>query len=333
MKTIFAYVLVSDYTDYYWEQTLMSIYSIKLHHSNPKIVLVVDNITYDSLTGKRDAIIQYCSNIIKVDLPIKYNKVQRSRYLKTKLRHLIDGDYLFIDTDTIICSSLKEIDLWKEDIAAVLDNHGDKYSTFTENWIKDKINKMNWNDIVNVPHFNSGILYVKDTPNTRAFYEVWHSYWNECYENNIYIDQLSLRKTCKHLKYSIKELDGTWNCQIRYPKGQFFLNDAKVLHYQSSDLNYIYEIFNEITFLKIKYKGNISEEIHKMIESPKQYCKNKKLMISGTQIDFVQSPMYEIFIQFPIFFKIITYISLIYQKIKVSIWNIKNKLINIIVKL
>jgi len=39
-------------------------------------------------------------------VPEELNQVQRSRYLKTTLRSILTGDYLFVDTDTVFASLL-----------------------------------------------------------------------------------------------------------------------------------------------------------------------------------------------------------------------------------
>ena len=77
-----------------------------------RITIVVDKETSDSFIGNRRAINEYVSEIITVDVPVQYNQMQKSRFLKTTLREIVTGDYLFIDTDTVITSDLSEIDSW-----------------------------------------------------------------------------------------------------------------------------------------------------------------------------------------------------------------------------
>ena len=58
-----------------------------------------------------------------VNVPEHYNKVQTSRYLKTSLRQTVEGDFLFIDSDTIITDSLADADSLTGNVMMVLDYH------------------------------------------------------------------------------------------------------------------------------------------------------------------------------------------------------------------
>lgn len=61
MKTKIAYVLVSDESDTYLEQTIISLYSLRLYNPNVTVVLVVDDITDLTIKGKRCKILEYIS--------------------------------------------------------------------------------------------------------------------------------------------------------------------------------------------------------------------------------------------------------------------------------
>ena len=49
-------------------------------------------------------------NIVMRKFSEEINNRERSRSLKTNLRHIVSGDYLFIDTDTIITGDLSFVD-------------------------------------------------------------------------------------------------------------------------------------------------------------------------------------------------------------------------------
>ena len=123
MKTRIVYVVVSDETDIFLEQALLSIFSLRRHNPNVIVELVLDQATNDSIIGKRSEIKKYVNKITIIEVSTKYNKGQRSRWIKTNLRNLIEGDFLFIDTDTIITDSLEGIDDFEGDIGAVKDKH------------------------------------------------------------------------------------------------------------------------------------------------------------------------------------------------------------------
>ena len=120
MQTKIIYTLVSENSDYYLEQALISVYSLRKHNPEATVELVVDKDTAATLVEKRSKIKEYVTSIVEIDVPREYDKKRRSRFLKTNLRQLVKGDYLFIDCDTVICGKLDEIDAFDGDLAAEL---------------------------------------------------------------------------------------------------------------------------------------------------------------------------------------------------------------------
>ena len=110
MKTKIVYVLISSENDLYLEQAWLSLYSLRLHNPTTHVSVLVDESTQSSLVGKREGFKKLPTEIIVIDTPKDYTPVQRSRYIKTTARKYISGDFLFIDTDTIITDRLDELD-------------------------------------------------------------------------------------------------------------------------------------------------------------------------------------------------------------------------------
>ena len=120
MKTKIVYAVSSDEQDIYLEQTVLSVFSLKRHNPDAVVEFVVDERTDKTIVGKRELILQYVNKKIVVEVPESYDKKQTSRFLKTNLRQYIDGDFLFIDSDTVIADSLADIDSFDGDIGAVI---------------------------------------------------------------------------------------------------------------------------------------------------------------------------------------------------------------------
>ena len=154
--------------------------------------------------------------------------MQASRFLKTNLRKLVDGDYLFIDTDTIICDKLDSIDQIDADIALVADCN--RNLMLDESAVVERCKNAGFTNIEGQPYFNSGVMFVRDTPTSHEFYEEWYRQWLYSSNKGIYLDQPSMNYSNIQLGYPIKELSGVWNCQI-YFNGWNFLSRSKILHY------------------------------------------------------------------------------------------------------
>ena len=123
MKTKIVYVVTCSEKNTYLEQAMLSVYSARLHNPTAEIYVVTDKESADSITGKRSEIKKYLTNILVFDTPKEFNAMKKSRFLKTNLRELIKGDFIYIDTDTVICQPLDEVDDIKEDVSGVANRH------------------------------------------------------------------------------------------------------------------------------------------------------------------------------------------------------------------
>ena len=160
MKTKLVYVLTCAPDKYYIEQALISAFSARYHNPDAHIALIVDRPTNELLVGRRAELLNYLTERIIVDVPEKYNTVQASRWLKTNVRNLIDGDFLFIDCDTIVVSSLEEVDDFSCQMCATMDCHRlvSSYSLSERNQLVYNANKCGW-DFTNVDKYrSSGVL-------------------------------------------------------------------------------------------------------------------------------------------------------------------------------
>lgn len=274
MKTKIVYVLTSNEKDLLLEQLLLSLYSLRHYNPSSEVYLVVDQDTFSTIKGPRNAVREYLTDVIAIKTPEEYNNMLRSRWLKTSLREHIKGDYLFIDSDTIITDSLEECDNWNFDIASVIDRHipVDKAHQYYD-LIIDNAKKTGWqfekNDAF---YFNSGVMFVKDNQTTHSFFKKWHEYWIQGIEKKVYQDQPTLGRTNKEFGYLMHELNGMWNCQV-LANGIKFLNNSKIVHYfnaerQSQRKSIFYLPSNKELYQEIKNSGFVlDDKIKEMIEN------------------------------------------------------------------
>ena len=124
MKTKLIYVLTCSESGTYIEQALMSIWSARHHNPDAHIVLLTDDKTDRLLTGTRGGLLDYVTEKIVVPFVDENASMMfRSRWIKTSARELVEGDFLFIDCDTIVCKSLAEIDGFQCEMGAVWESH------------------------------------------------------------------------------------------------------------------------------------------------------------------------------------------------------------------
>ena len=231
MKTKLVYVLTCAPEKHYIEQALMSVFSARHWNPDAHIVLLVDDLTDRLLTGKRAEVMEFVSE--KIIVPFEDDSLSmmyRSRFIKTSVRQRIDGDFLFIDCDTIVCKSLNDIDSFDMEVGAVFESHLPVNAYCRELYEKSvAVNSKLGVDLdAEGQYFSSGVLYVKETPQTHRFYQTWHRNWLEGLEVGVTIDQPSLAKTNRDNGHIINRIPDTYNC-ILFTRNSF-TEQSHILH-------------------------------------------------------------------------------------------------------
>jgi len=296
MKTKIVYCIVSDPTDYYYEQLLISLYSLRKHNPKAYVEVLCDEVTYSTLTGERTKLFEYCDIVTPIQTPNGWRKVERSRYLKTNLRSLTQGDYLFIDTDTVICKPLDEVDELTCDLGAVYDVHLERtveesLRTHSERWLNTHAIMANV-DVFGMQHFNSGVLYVKDNASTHQFYERWNDLYQGFLKSGVKIDQLSFAVANHESGNIIEPLCGTFNCQAHTQLAKRYINEAFIIHYICNSDNFI--ITSPWLLDVIKETGTIPITVRRIVDSPMKFFNHRSKILEGEELDYLNSFLYKI---------------------------------------
>ena len=231
MQTKLVYVLTCAPEATYIEQALIAVYSARYWNQSAHIVLIVDDKTNEQLVGKRGEILDYISEKIVVSFDADKNMHYRSRWLKTKVRELVNGDLLFIDSDTIIQKSLDEIDSCEYDIAMVPDEHSPiaEYPESLMLSLKESTSKLGYDILKEDLYFNSGVIYSKDTDVSHELWHKWHECWLEGVSKGVNIDQAALGKANMLCNHPIKKLDDVWNTLVYM--NPIFIREGFILHF------------------------------------------------------------------------------------------------------
>ena len=253
MKTKLVYVLASTPENNYCDQALLSVFTARHYNPSVEIILVVDDQTNILFTGKREEILNYISEKIVVNLDSDLTMMDKSRWLKTSVRNLVNGDFLFIDCDTLITQSLEEIDKCEYPIAAVPESHL-PIKSFNKH-LYEKVDglssKLGWNIEEEQYYFSSGVIYVKDLPQNYELFDKWHRYWKVGRDKGVSIDQPSFAKANIVMGRPVKILDGIWNC-VMYTHVAFSYS-SKILHFCSfRNMSYVFE---DRFLEKVKHEG------------------------------------------------------------------------------
>lgn len=298
MKTKIVYVLVSSPKDIYLEQAYISMYSVKYYMPDAHITLLTDKQTEASFTNVRKKELKYTDEIISINIDNKYSAQQRSRILKTSVRKYVKGDFLFIDTDTIIVKPLYDIDSIEADIAACWDTHAPFSLNPYRTMCLDHGKKLKWPIEKEKTYFNSGVIYVKDSKLAHEFYDLWNKTLFEGYKEKVFMDQPSFAKTNYMLNHSIKTLPDIWNCELKH--GIRFLKDAFIVHYLCTNVpkNNDHQVFllneKQIFLDIIQNDAEIPTIINEVIKDPFKGIYRITHVFAGNDIYFFHSELFNL---------------------------------------
>ncbi len=295
MNTQIIYTLVSSERDCFLEELWVSLYSLRLFHPAVSVKVLVDEPT-NAYMARFPKLCDMITDIVVVPVPEEYNAKQRSREIKTTVRNVIDGAYLFIDTDTVICKPLDAIDNLTCDIAAVPDGHlplAELMFSPTEG-----IKSIFGVDISDSEYwFNSGVMYVADNDTARAFYKSWNKNWTfSCFQKGNSQDQPALSVTNKEFGGLITRLDGIYNAQVAMSLKYFA--DAAIVHWWHMSFieNQDYSpYFSLQVYKEVKENGGITPHVEELIRNCKQSFVSPTMPVGKEHIYFLFSPAGKIF--------------------------------------
>ena len=299
MKTKLVYVITSSLDDVYWEEGWVSAWSARYHNPEAHIVLVCDKDTLDTAEGSyRAKSLELFDEKITVDFNPETGNKQRSRWIKTNLREYVKGDFLFIDTDTVITDKLDEIDDWDIDIGMVYD-----LNRITPTPFHKKLFEKAYQQSLPIaePYYNGGVIFAKDNERVQSFYHQWHQNWQKLEEKADYTDQTPLVRTNMELGYPISEISGNYNCQISCSIKYLYL--AKIIHFYHvwwHNYSMISPFMDKNTYIRVKDKQGIDDSMQNLIINCKTEFEATSvpinedllLLLSSTTIRFVLLPLF-----------------------------------------
>jgi len=285
-KFSYVYVLVSAPEDTYYEQTLISAFTLRHYMPEAHIMVLTDERTADTLNGVRGQLASVVSEIKTIPMDAGFSNMIRSRWLKTSLYSFVSNDFLYIDADTLVTQPLDAIESMPISLGAVLDKH----LYFDEHILKDYISRMaehlDFEAAIGQRHFNSGILLCRKNQETEAFFQRWHERWLFSKSRGVNIDQVAFAQANYLGNGCVQELDGLWNCQLEYGTAYFF--NAKILHMFVTGDQYHrrpHPCMDPMFFEKVKKEG-LTEEFKTIALHPLAYFNNKTQLIGGVAVDY-----------------------------------------------
>lgn len=297
----FVYVLTSSESDNYLEQASLSVWSLKMYNPLAKTVLLTDGKTMLSFDAdeKRKKLSHFFDEIVPIEIPDGFDKKASSRWLKTSMPSLVQGNLVYIDCDTIVTGDLSSLDRIECDVAGVLDNNCHiSESVFLKRLIKRKYTFSHRGQILeHDSYINGGLLLCRDTQKARDFFSLWHRLWEESFRRGVVLDQPALNEANYLSGWIIKEIDFCYNAQVTLSLNS--MKEAKIIHYLVTNAENFYPLAQPSVLEEIKQSGAITPRVQKMLENPFDlFSSDKRLrIITDDNISLSETALYSMLLR------------------------------------
>jgi hypothetical protein len=224
----YVYVVCSTGNDHFAEMAAVSITSLRLASPHARITVLTDRATADFVSPGVAALRNTADDFVGVDCPGR-NSIDRSRFLKTTMRSLVSGPFLYLDSDTIIMKSPDAIWNISADVAASpnLGVNGKPYLCSHE--APETCAALGWT-LGSRRYLNAGVIYFADSHAARAVGEQYRSSWLEF--NRVIgkpNDQLAFNHAVNFVEANFAVLPPSYNAQITM--NAMALRGAVIVHF------------------------------------------------------------------------------------------------------
>ena len=289
MKTQIVYVLVSSEQDVFLEELWVSVFSLRRFHPDVTVNVVADEQTGERIKNNK-GLSSLITNVIVSKTPENYTSKERSRELKTTIRELMKGDFLYIDTDTVICKPLDGIDECRYDVAGVPDSNAWCKDHAFADGMKASVKSIFASDISSYEYLiNGGVIYAKDNAIAHELFQRWNKNWHySCFEKGNSQDQPALWQSDYEMGGIMKCLPDIYNCQVAMSL-QFFA-DAAIVHFLHMgfipDQSYSPYLGLKI-YRDLKKEGKITPDIKEQIINCKSSFQPMTMPVGRDQLLFL----------------------------------------------
>lgn len=299
MNTQIIYVAVSSDKDVFLEELWVSVYSLRIYNPEATVKVLADAPTAVRIEANKK-LRGLLTEVVIVPVPEHYTPKERSRQIKTTIREFVEGAFFYIDTDTVICKSLDEIDAFNYDVAGVPDGNISLADNPFGQGMADTVKRIFGSDVSRRENLiNGGVLFVSDTPIAHELFKRWNENWKySCFEKGNSQDQPALWHSDHEMGNVIKTIPHIYNSQVAMSLAYFA--DAAIVHFLHMpfipDQSYSPYLSLKI-YKELKKAGTITPEIAELIRGCKSTFASPSMPVGVDQILFLFTPMGKTLVQ------------------------------------
>jgi hypothetical protein len=209
----FCFCLTSDGKDTHAASTLVSALSIRAVHHDATIIVVCDEASGVALTHHRHPLLDAISALLPIRAP-QLSPALRNRFVKTRLRQNVRGDFLYLDGDTVVLRPLDAVFQITAPVAAAWNHNSSDVldPAFTHDLAV--LTGHGWS-LPQKHYVNGGVLLLRDLPEVHSFAELWHHKWLQTSANGSHFDQPALNSALHDSGIEFQLLPHHFNAQVQ----------------------------------------------------------------------------------------------------------------------
>lgn len=228
MKVV--YCLSGRSADIVTAMVRLSIATVRLTNPDARVEILVDHESLVDIQRAGNRVLDDADHVHSCVVP-EGPAALRSRHLKTRIRAVVQGAFLFLDADTVVRKPLSRAWPGSIDVAACPNYCG---VGLHEQLGADEaayLNVMGWP--VPASYLNSGVIYFADSPRAHVVGDTWQAVWTAgVHRTGRRIDQPAFNHAVHSSGAALQELSSGWNSQI--VRAPATTRDAMIWHYYHS---------------------------------------------------------------------------------------------------
>lgn len=228
-----VYALTSNGKDVHSGQTFVSSSLVRHLYPKARIILLVDELTHVKLQAVNDPVLASVDQVLRVETGMD-TPIRRNRALKTTMRLVLEGPFVYLDSDTLPIRRFDELFSHDDDFAAVQDYTQELFGRRRPRWVRDFFRSMSWRYPTR-QFVNGGVMYMADRPVVHEFSREWNRRWRHGIERaDLELDQPSLNSALDATDLRLRLMSRDFNCQVK--STLFTVQTARIFHYFKSQI-------------------------------------------------------------------------------------------------
>jgi hypothetical protein len=251
----YVYVVCANRSDHFAEMAAVSITTLRMASPRARIIILTDLAT-SILDSPGVSVIRAAANdFMIVDCPGD-SSFSRSRFIKSNMRRLVNGRFVYLDSDTIIMKSPDAIWQIDCDVAASPDLGSDGKPYMCENALPETSAVLGW-ALASRQYLNSGVIYFADSEAAHAVGEQYRLSWSEHLRvTGKANDQLAFNRAVDVARARLTIIPGSYNAQISM--NVMTLRHATIVHFYTGGFERSLETVAHTAAKRLKSDGTLA---------------------------------------------------------------------------